>query len=323
MKKVKKQNKSKEWEMLVEKKHFSMKHQLEKIGMLLAAIVLEAAGVSYFFGATDPVLTPGGISGLAITLENLDFLPFGKGLIILMLNIPIILIGMIKFGPRFFAFTLVAIVGSSGMVELFDAIKPEGYVAEPLVGAIGGGVLIGIAVGLIMRAGATFGGTDIIVKLLRLKYKYMQTGTFYLFVDGVIVLFGTVCLMFENGTFVITNFNPDILVYSILAIFIQSYVSNLLLYGTEGARMVYIITTKEDVISKRINEELHSGVTYIKGKGAYTERERQVMLCAMRKQLLPKARDIVIKEDPEAFMIVTSANQVLGKGYKPLDEEDL
>ena len=300
----------------------SWKNDLKNFLLLFAAVLLYGVGVCFFFSPSG--LTPGGLSGIAIALERFGFLPFGKGTIVLILNVPIIILGVVKFGVRFFTATIIAIGASSGLMEFLDrVVLPENYAISPLPAAIGGGVLIGIAVGLIMRAGATFGGTDILVKVLHLKYKYMQTGSFYLFVDGAVVVFGTVCAMIAKGGLRIENFDPEILIYSVLAIFVQSYFANLLLYGTQGARMLYIITTKQQKISERINKELHSGVTCLRGKGAYTDDDREVLLCAMRRQNLPGAKEIVLEEDPQAFMIVTGANQVLGKGFKALDEEDL
>ena len=289
--------------------------------LIAAAVVLYALGVSFFFGPSG--LTPGGLSGIAISLERFGFLPFGKGTIVLILNVPILILGIVKFGMKFFAGTIAAILASSGLMELFDRMIPESYTIGPFPAAIGGGVLIGISVGLILRAGATFGGTDVLVKLLHLKYKYLQTGSFYMFVDGAIIVFGTVCATLMRGGFRFENFDPEILIYSVAAIFIQSYFANLLLYGTQGARMLYIITTKEKEISERINNELRSGVTYLRGEGAYTGTERQILLCAMHRRNVPGAKEIVLKEDPQAFMIVTGASQVLGKGFKPLDEEDI
>lgn len=305
-------------------KRLPLPHRLKNLGMLVLAVVFYSVGVSFFFGPSG--LTPGGLSGIAIAIDRFGFLPFGKGVIVMILNIPIIILGIVKFGPRFFATTIAAILASSGLMEVFDMLVGKfagGYSIAPLPAAIGGGVLIGIAVGFVMRAGATFGGTDIIVKVLRLRYKYMQTGTFYLFVDGAVVIFGTVCALFSKGVFDFAHFNVEILIYSVMAIFVQSYFANFVLYGSEGARMIYIITTKEEEISERINTELHSGVTYLQGKGAYTQKDRQILMCAMRKQQVPGAREIVLQEDPDAFMIVTSASQVLGKGYKRLDEEEL
>lgn len=298
------------------------KRRFVNLLLLLGAIALYSVGVCFFFGPSG--LTPGGLSGVAIALERFGFLPFGKGVIVLILNIPLLIVGIVKFGPKFFASTIAAIAASSGLMELIDRfVIPENYTVSPLPAAIGGGVLIGLAVGMLMRAGATFGGTDIVVKLLHLRWKYLRTGSFYLIVDGVVVALGTVCAMLMKGGFRIANFDPEILIYSVVAIFIQSYFANLLLYGTQGARMVYIITTKEEQIASRINNELHAGVTYLHGVGAYTGAERQILLCAVRRQNLPGAKEIVLKEDPGAFMIVTGANQVLGKGFQPLDEEDL
>lgn len=277
----------------------------------LFGVVLESAAVAIFLDPSG--LTPGGFSGLSIALNR--FLPLGTGLWMLLLNVPIVILGIIVFGFKFFSGTIVAIIGTSGLVTLFETyLQPITGEPSPMVGAIAGGALVGVAVGLVFRAGASFGGTDVIVKLLRLKFKYIKTGSFYLIVDGLIVLFGGIA--FWEGSL-------DNIVYAVIAIFVQSYVSDLVLYGSEGARMLFIITNSEEEISRRVNDELHSGVTYLRGTGAYTGKEKRLLLCVMRKQLVPKAKEIVLAEDPDAFMIVTAASQVLGKGYKPLDEEEL
>ena len=306
------------------KKNIPLQHRVKDLFMIVLAVLLYSLGVSLFYGPSG--LTPGGLSGLAIVLDRMALLPFGKGLIILIFNVPILILGVVRFGFKFLSKTIAAVFCSSLLMEGFDMLLgglSVPYTISLLPAAIGGGVLVGVSIGLIMRAGATFGGTDIIIKVLRQKYKHMQTGTFYLILDGVIVLFGSVCAAFENGRFLFENFNIEVMIYSILAIFIQSYFSNFVLYGSDGARMIYIITTKEEEISRRITLELHSGVTYLQGTGAYTGGERHIILCAMRKQQAPKAREIVLQEDPQAFMIVTGASQVLGKGYKSLDSEEL
>jgi uncharacterized membrane-anchored protein YitT (DUF2179 family) len=175
-----------------------------------------------------------------------------------------------------------------------------------------GGICSGFAIGLIFKGGACLGGSDIVVKVVRLKFPYIKTGTIFLLIDGAIVLMGG--LAFQN----LNN-----LVYAIIALFIQSKVTDLVLYGQDGAKMIYIITDNMPEIAGRINQELHSGVTYLQAHGAYTGAEKQVLMCAMRKQLLPQAKEIVLEEDPKAFMIVTSATQVWGSGYKRLDEKEL
>ena len=277
----------------------------------LLGLVLESAAVALFLSPSG--LTPGGFSGLSIALNR--FLPLGTGLWMLLLNVPIVILGIAVFGFKFFSGTLVAILGNSALVTVFERyVQPVTGEPSPMVAAIAGGALVGVAVGLVFRAGASFGGTDVIVKLLRLKFKYIKTGSFYLIVDGLIVLFGGIA--FWEGSL-------DNIVYAVIAIFVQSYVSDLVLYGSEGARMLFIITNSEEEISRRVNDELRSGVTYLRGTGAYTGKEKRLLLCVMRKQLVPKAKEIVLAEDPDAFMIVTAASQVLGKGYKPLDEEEL
>lgn len=305
-----------------------LKQRFKELGFLLLGIISLSIGVSFFFDPSG--LTPGGASGLAIALNGLGIFPFGTGTLMLIINIPIITVGIIKFGPKFFAATIVAIIASSGLVEVLNYLiknviwsDENPYYISPVAAAIGGGVLVGLSVGLVMRAGATTGGSDVVAKLMHLKYPYMQTGTFCAVSDGVVVFIGTICGMVSNGRFSPENFSTETLIYSVLALFISSYFTNLALYGSEGARMIYIITSKEQEIIARITREVDTGVTYLQGKGAYSGADKKILMCVMRKHQAPKARQVVLEEDPDAFMIVTSANQVLGKGYKALDSEDL
>lgn len=292
----------------------------KKILFFVIGSFIYAAGIALFLG---PQGTPsGGASGLAIIINHLlHFIPAlsdmegGTGILLFMINVPLIILSFCKLGKRFSAITVVII----GMTSLFTEFFQRIYSSltpivnlEMLPAVIIGGICSGFAIGLIFKGGACLGGSDIVVKVVRLKFPYIKTGTIFLLIDGAIVLMGG--LAFQN----LNN-----LVYAIIALFIQSKVTDLVLYGQDGAKMIYIITDNMPEIAGRINQELHSGVTYLQAHGAYTGAEKQVLMCAMRKQLLPQAKEIVLEEDPKAFMIVTSATQVWGSGYKRLDEKEL
>jgi len=268
--------------------------------------VIYAVGISLFL---DPnKLAPGGISGIAIIINHLTGI--GTGTLIILMNIPIMLVAILKFGIRLFFSTIFSLVVSSLFINLLAPIGA--LTTDPLLASVAGAVLVGFALGVIFRAGATTGGADIIVKLLRLRFRHIKTGVIFFIFDCVVVAASGIVFKDLNAA-----------LYAGIAVLIQAYVLDTVLYGAEGARILYIISNNEEKIAQRFLKELDVGVTYLDGQGAYTKSEKKVMLCAMRKQLLPQAREIVKQEDAEAFMIITSANQIFGEGFRRHDSEDL
>ena len=249
----------------------------------------------------------------------------GTGILMALINVPLMILGVWKLGLKFMIPTVAGTFANTFMVEVFErTLLPvmkenlgdaNGVFVDPITGAMFGGIISGLAIGIMLYIGASFGGSDVVVKVIHTKYRYMKTGTFYIIVDGAIMLFGTVANY--------QNLALDVLAFSLVCVFLQSFFTDRVLYGGDESRMLYIITNKEPEIANRIHQELHSGVTYLNGEGAYTGAEKKILLCVMRKNQVPKAREIVTEEDISAFMIVTSASQVLGNGYKRLDSEDL
>ena len=174
-----------------------------------------------------------------------------------------------------------------------------------LLGAFFGAVVLAVGIALVFRAGATTGGTDILVRLLKLRYKHIETGKLFFCTDLVVVI----CSM---GVF--HNVNTGL--YALLSIMVFAIVFDVVLYGSDTAKMVYVVSEKEERIARRIMDELEIGVTYVHGQGAYTEKEKRVILCAAKKQLFPKVKEIVKEEDPQAFLIVSSASDIYGEGFK-------
>ena len=200
------------------------------------------------------------------------------------------------------------------MISLFtNILSPIGALtAEPLLAAIFGGVLSAAGIGYVMRAGATTGGTDIIVKCLKLKKPHLKTGTIFLAIDSVIIGIGG--LVFGNVEGVL---------YSIISAAATSRVLDLILYGRDEARLIYIISNYAEAITERILQELHTGVTYLKGAGAYKKEEKQIILCVVKKTGAYKVEEIVKQEDENAFMIVSNAKEIYGEGYKSYFGEKL
>ena len=285
----------------------------------LKDFILLTIGAFIYACAVALFLTPagtlnGGASGLAIIMNFL--IPnVGTGVWLFLVNIPLLALAVWKLGAVFSIKTVVSVALTSVFTELLTPIpsKIEFFNnIEILPAAILGGIFAGAGIGLAFKAGSCQGGSDIVVKVLRLKFKAFKSGSLFLIIDGCVV-----CL----GGIIFRNINA--LVFAVIVVFIQSKITDLILYGQDGAKMIYIITDKHTQISERITKELHSGVTYLSGTGAYTGNEKKILMCAMRKQLLPQAKDIVKDEDKGAFMIATSASQVWGVGYTSFDAKEL
>lgn len=277
----------------------SIKKGIRNYLVITLAAIVYAAGVSLFLDPNN--LAPGGVTGIAILLNRL--IGVNTGTLIMILNVPIILLGMWKFGWKFIVSTFYAIFAVSAAT---DILAPVGALTkEPMLAAIAGGALSAAALGIIFRAGATTGGTDIIIKVLRLKYPHMRTGFLFLLSDVMIA--GSSLFVFGD---------VDVVLYALLAVFVMSRVMDIVLYGTDEAKLIYIISDKPKEIADRILEEIEIGVTYLDGRGGYSSQSKEVIMCVTRKQQAPKIEEIVKEEDPRAFMIVTSASEIYGEGYK-------
>lgn len=200
------------------------------------------------------------------------------------------------------------------MTSLFtNLLTPVGAVTtDPLLASLTGSALMAVSMGWVFKAGSTTGGTDIIIKLLRLKFPYLKTGALFFLTDVVIVI---------ASAFVFRN--VDKALYAGIVVIITSVVLDVVLYGRDEAKLIYIISDHAEKIAGRLLEELDIGVTYVQGSGAYSGKEKSVIMCAMKKNISPKAEEIVKEEDPLAFMIVTSATEIFGEGYKSYFSEKL
>jgi Uncharacterized conserved protein len=272
---------------------------IKKYVAITFACVLYGVGISLVVDPND--LAPGGFTGLSVMLNRL--ISVETGTVYLLLNIPVIFLGVWKFGWRFTVSTLYAIVMVSVFTNLFAMLRP--ITLEPLLGAVFGGILNGASLGLVLRSSATTGGTDIIVKCLRQRFPHLKTGSLMLMLDAFII--GMSGFVFGN---------LDSVLYSIVSVIATSMVMDMVLYGRDGAKLIYIISDKAEAITPRILKDLDVGVTYLEGSGAYKNVEKKVIMCVVKKQVAHKLEEIVKQEDSSAFMIVSSASEIYGEGYK-------
>jgi len=279
---------------------------------VLDYLIITVASFCYSLAVSlflDPnSLAPGGVTGIAIILSRLIGLETGTW--VLLINLPIIAVGTWKFGWRFILSTMYCTALTSGFINL---LAPFGAVTEdPFLAAMVGGALMAVGLGMVFKAGATTGGTDIIVKLLRLRFPHLKTGSLFLITDAIIV---------AVSAFVFKNI--DVALYAGLVVLVNSVLIDVVLYGRDGAKLIFIVSDSHEAITRRLLEDLDIGVTYISGTGAYSGKDKRVIMCVMRKQLSPQAETIVREEDPGAFLIVTSATEIFGEGYKSIYSEKL
>ena len=275
------------------------RHEVRNIMMIIIAALIYSIGISCFL---DPnKLAPGGITGIAVILNRL--LNVETGTLYFWLNVPIVLLGIWKFGIQFMAKTAFAIV----MVSVFtNMLNPVGALTTDLLiaGAVGG-ILIAVGIGLIFKAGATTGGTDIIVKILRQKFRHLKTGFLFLCMDIIIVSISGVVFKDLNIVF-----------YALVTVIISGKALDYVLYGGDEAKMILVMTDMPEEIGNRLMNELEVGITYLQGKGGWKDTEKLVVFTIVPKRLGPHVEEIVKNEDPKAFMVISSANEIYGEGYK-------
>ena len=254
-------------------------------------------------------LNAGGISGVAmlfVRITNIGTI----GLVTALVNLPLFALGGLKIGKKFFFGSLLGMLLSSLFLDALSVLPiPE---TEPLVGAIYGGVLCGLGLGLVFAQGASTGGSDIIVRLLKLKWQHVPIGTIAMGFDFLVV--ALTGLVFRN---------IGVALYSGIAIYITGQVIDAVVYRFDYSKVALIITKEYATIAEMIARDLERGVTYLEGEGFYTGNRTKVILTAVKKQQLAELKKMVVSVDPDAFIIVQEAHQVLGDGFSRYSRESL
>lgn len=289
-----------------------------KINLLKKCMLTVVGCIIYSFGIAiflDPYnLAAGGVTGISILINSATGNVIGTGWLILMINVPLFIIGLIFIGKMFVLTSLIVVGMSSGLMQLWALVVPYMPQMNNIVAALAGGTLFGAGLGLVFRTGASTGGTDIIVKLLRRKFRYLKTGIISVSIDYLIVAAAT-----------IVNKDLELMLVTIISLVTFSIVFNRVLYGGNSAMKVIIITTAERarLICDGLLKDLDVGATIIDGKGAYSGNEKTIIMCAVKNYVYPRIRDVVKKYDSSAFTIVSSALEIYGEGYMPQDAAEL
>ena len=274
---------------------------------IVVGCVLFSVGFAFFLEPNN--VNAGGITGLAMIVVHL--LDFGTvGLFTMLINLPLFVVSGIKIGKKFFVGSLVGLTLSSVLLDAL-AVVPH-PVIEPLVAALYGGLLCGIGLGIVFGAGASTGGSDIVVRLLKLKYENVPIGTIGIIFDAVVVvLTGLVFWDISKA------------LYSGVTIFVCGQVIDAVVYRFDYSKVALIISSEHDRIAREIGLKLDRGATYLNGEGSYSGTEMKVILTVVKKQQVAELKRLVMEIDPAAFVVVQEAHQVLGEGFSRYSKDSL
>lgn len=292
------------------KKQLSGKSALSIVVKYLIIVVgslIFAASFQFFLYPNS--IVSGGVTGIAQIINRLTGLPVG--VLSIVMNVPLFIIAWRHFGLDFIVSSFVAMTLFSVFVDVF-AVLNIAVTDDAMLASIIGGVIKGIGLGMIYYVGSTTGGIDIVVRLARRRYPHINFGTLMLVMDAVIV--AAYALIFKIY---------DSAMYSLICMFVMSKVVDLVLYGLDNSSICYIISAhSEDIVKEITFGELHRGVTLLSGEGAYTHEKRPVVMCVIKRPQIAAIRRLVRTLDPNAFLIVTDAKNVFGKGFDSINDNN-
>lgn len=276
-----------------------MRQVLTNFIKVTAGCALFGLGFNLFLLPND--LNAGGISGLSMALVHL--IKIGSvGTFTALFNLPLFAVGGMKIGKTFFFKSLIGMILSATFIDLFVILPAP--VTEPLIGALYGGVICGFGLGVVFSTGTTTGGSDIIVRLAKRKWRNMPIGTITILFDMcVAVLTG---IVFRDITRTL---------YSGVAIFVSGFVIDAVVYRFDYSKVALIITNHHEQIAQIIAARLDRGATFLQGEGSFRHNETKVVLTAVKRQQVAELKQLVSEVDPNAFIILQEAHQVLGDGF--------
>ena len=287
-----------------------MKAAWKQFGWIIATVfgsTVFAVGFAFFLLPGD--MNAGGISGLAQVISHL--LGFGSvGTLSILINLPLFILGGMKIGKRFFAGSLLGMVLSSVLIDALAGLVV--LQLEPLVAVLYGGVLCGLGLGIVFVCGTSTGGSDILIRLLKLKYRNVPIGQISMYFDATVVILTGI--VFQDVTKAL---------YTGVAVFVTSQVIDAVVYRFDYSKVALIISSEYEAIARQIGLKLDRGATFLHGEGSFSHTPTKVVLAAVKKQQVAELKELVTAIDPNAFIIVQEAHQVLGDGFSKYSKDSL
>lgn len=277
---------------------------IKEYALITIGILLVAISVKFFLAPNK--IAAGGISGAAIIINY--FIPsLPIGLLMLIMDAILFVVAFIVIGSKFGAKTIYTSLSLSGTIWIMDRIMtPNIAITKNLMlASIFGTFISGIGLGIVLNQNASTGGTDILAKILN-KFLHLDIGKSLLIVDFIITLFAAF------------SFGADAGMYALLAVIINGFVIDTVIEGLNVSKQIMVISTKNDIISKFIIEELERGCTILHGKGGYTKEDTYILYTVLGRKELVKLRNYIKEIDTKAFITVSDAHEVLGEGFKDI-----
>ena len=284
-----------------------MAQKVRSCGIITLGAVIYALAFDWFVAPNQ--IAMGGVTGLAQIVNALvPVLPVG--VLSILVNVPLFLAGWRLLGGRLLVSSLYAMAVSSLAIDVIAWMHTFPPM-DPILATLYGGAGMGVGLGLVFSQGATTGGTDIIGKLLKLKFPWLPIGKLVMIPDMVVVILAAVVF----GT-------VKAALYGLIQMYLLSKVMDMILYGWDTSRVAYIITDRwEETVQGLL--DMNRGVTLLQGKGAYTGAEKQVLLVAFRQREIVPIKRMLREIDPKAFFIVCDAHEILGEGFGDYQKEEI
>lgn len=244
-------------------------------------------------------IASGGVSGISTILKST--LGWEPAFVQWSFNIPLFIAGVLLLGRQFGIKTLVGTIFLPFIVFLSNDLEP--WTNDPLLGALFGGISVGLGLGLVFRGNASTGGTDLAAQIIH-KYTGLTLGTCVAIIDGLIVLSAAIVFDIERG------------LYALIALYVTTKTIDLVQIGLGRSKMTLIISNRQAEIQEAILNKIDRGVTKLSAYGGYTDHERPVVMCVVDQTEFTKLKQLVKTIDPTAFIIVMDASEVLGEGFK-------
>lgn len=252
----------------------------------------------------------GGLTALGMILNH--FVPaIPIGTVVLVLNVPLFLLGWKFLGGHTLVSSLFAMTATSVLVDLIAAVYAFPPM-DPMLAAVFGGVSLGAALGMIFSKGATTGGTDLTARLLKIPFAWLPVGKLLMAVDLLMLLAVSIAFRSMNSA-----------LYGIISLYISTMVMDGVLYGMDQSKVAYIITATPRIMAEEIDRQLDRGVTFLRGEGSFSGKEKLVLMCAFKQRQIVPLKALVHELDPDAFLIVCEAHEVLGQGFRRYQKNDL
>jgi len=273
---------------------------LRDYGVITLGCAIYAVSFQWFFQPNN--IAMGGFTGVGQIFNRLlPFLPVGT--IVILMNVPLFILGVRRQGLKILISSLFATVVSNLMIDGLDAVYAFQPMDEPLLACVYGGVTVGVAMALMLMVGATTGGTELAARLLKYRIRHLSIGRLCLIIDVAVVSLYSLVFRQVNTA-----------LYGIIGMYISSLAMDAVVYGSINAKMAYIISAESAEITRRILD-LELGVTLLQGKGGYHGDDKQVILCAFKPSQIGTIKALVTEVDPNAFIIVCEAHEIVGEGF--------